>query len=66
MLVGTRTLYGLALEGHAPKFFKRTNQFGTPWLSVAAVGSLLVLGYLTLSSAASVVLGWLQDLVCAA
>ncbi|KAH0600972.1 hypothetical protein MHUMG1_01973 [Metarhizium humberi] len=66
MLVGTRTLYGLALEGHAPSFFKRTNRFGTPWLSVAAVGSLMVLGYLTLSSAASVVFGWMQALVSAA
>lgn len=66
MLVGTRTLYGLALEGHAPKFFTRTNRFGTPWISVAAVGSLMVLGYMTLSSAASTVFGWLQDLVSAA
>ena len=66
MLVGTRTLYGLALEGHAPRFFTRTNRFGTPWVSVAAVGSLMVLGYLTLSSAASVVFDWMQDLVSSA
>ncbi|KAG6045769.1 hypothetical protein E4U17_008142 [Claviceps sp. LM77 group G4] len=66
MLVGTRTLYGLALDGHAPPFFKRTNRFGTPWISVAAVGSFMFLGYLTLSSAASVVFGWLQGLVSAA
>ncbi|KAG5961358.1 hypothetical protein E4U56_003918 [Claviceps arundinis] len=66
MLVGTRTLYGLALDGHAPPFFKRTNRFGTPWISVAAVGSFMLLGYLTLSSAASVVFGWLQGLVSAA
>ncbi|KAG5952375.1 hypothetical protein E4U58_000813 [Claviceps cyperi] len=66
MLVGTRTLKGLALDGHAPPFFKRINWFGTPWISVAAVGSLILLGYLTLSSAASVVFGWLQGLVSAA
>ncbi|KAG5919457.1 hypothetical protein E4U61_000843 [Claviceps capensis] len=66
MLVGTRTLYGLALDGHAPPFFKRTNRFGTPWISVAAVGSFMLLGYMTLSSAASVVFGWLQGLVSAA
>ncbi|KAG5926530.1 hypothetical protein E4U42_003180 [Claviceps africana] len=66
MLVGTRTLYGLALDGHAPALFKRTNRFGTPWISVAAVGSFMLLGYLTLSSAASVVFGWLQGLVSAA
>ena len=66
MLMGTRTLYGLAQEGHAPKIFIRTNRFGVPWLSVAAVGSLMALGYLTLSSAATVVFDWLQDLVSAA
>ncbi|KAK2589742.1 hypothetical protein QQS21_012581 [Conoideocrella luteorostrata] len=66
MLVGTRTLYGLALEGHAPACFKHTNRLGTPWISVVAVGSFMALGYLTLSSAASVVFEWLQDLVSAA
>ncbi|KAJ5170691.1 Amino acid/polyamine transporter I [Penicillium coprophilum] len=66
MLVGTRTLYGLAQEGHAPKVFTRINRFGVPWISVAAVGSFLVLGYMTLSSAASLVFDWLQQLVSAA
>jgi amino acid transporter len=66
MLVGTRTLYGLAQEGHAPKVFTGLNRFGVPWLSVAAVGSFLALGYMTLSSAASVVFDWLQELVSAA
>lgn len=66
MLVGTRTLYGLALEGHAPRFFTRTNRFGVPWLSVSAVGSLMFLGFMTLSSSAAVVFGWFQDLVSAA
>ncbi|CAP91587.1 Dicarboxylic amino acid permease [Penicillium chrysogenum] len=66
MLVGTRTLYGLAQEGHAPKLFTRFNRFGVPWMSVAAVGSFLALGYMTLSSAASVVFDWLQQLVSAA
>lgn len=66
MLVGTRTLYGLAQEGHAPELFTRINRFGVPWISVAAVGSFLALGYMTLSSAASVVFDWLQQLVSAA
>lgn len=66
MLVGTRTLYGLALEGHAPKFFTSTNRFGIPWVSVTAVGSFMALGYMTLSSAAATVFEWFQDLVSAA
>ncbi|KAJ5617457.1 hypothetical protein N7537_002571 [Penicillium hordei] len=39
---------------------------GVPWISVAAVGSFLALGYMTLSSAASIVFDWLQQLVSAA
>lgn len=66
MLVGTRTLYGLALEGHAPKVFTKMNRFGTPWVSVSAVASLMLLGFMTLSSGANVVFGWFQDLVSAA
>jgi amino acid transporter len=66
MLVGTRTLYGLAQDEHAPKFFTGINRFGVPWLSVTAVGSFMLLGYMTLSSAASVVFDWLQELVSAA
>ncbi|POR36221.1 Amino acid/polyamine transporter I [Tolypocladium paradoxum] len=63
MLVATRTLYGLAQDGHAPRVLTRLNRFGIPWMSVAAVGSVMLLGYMTLSSAASVVFEWLQDLV---
>lgn len=28
LLGGSRVLYGMALEGHAPKFFRRINRFG--------------------------------------
>ncbi|EGX88743.1 amino acid/polyamine transporter I [Cordyceps militaris CM01] len=66
MLVGTRTLYGLALDGHAPRFFTWTNRFGVPWTCVAAVAVPLPLGFMTLSAGAAAVFGWLQDLVAAA
>ncbi|KAJ5266581.1 Amino acid/polyamine transporter I [Penicillium angulare] len=66
MLVGTRTLYGLSQEGHAPVIFTRLNRFGVPWIAVAAVGSFIALGYMTLSSSASTVFDWLQELVSAA
>lgn len=66
MLVATRTLYGLAQDGHAPKMLTRLNRFGIPWLSVSAVGSAMLLGYMTLSSAATVVFEWMQDLVSVA
>lgn len=66
MLVGTRTLYGLALEGHAPRIFKRVNRFGIPWVSVTLVGAFMLLGYMTLSSGAAKVFEWMQNLVSAA
>ncbi|KZZ92765.1 Amino acid/polyamine transporter I [Ascosphaera apis ARSEF 7405] len=34
ILSGTRTLYGLALRGHAPKVFLRTTSWGIPWTCV--------------------------------
>ncbi|KAG8841163.1 hypothetical protein FRB91_005283, partial [Serendipita sp. 411] len=31
LYIGSRTLYGLALEGKAPKIFRRVNRMGVPW-----------------------------------
>ncbi|KIK69259.1 hypothetical protein GYMLUDRAFT_255802 [Collybiopsis luxurians FD-317 M1] len=66
MLNASRILYGLASEGHAPKFFLRTNRFGIPYLCVGLVSLFMPLGYMTLQSSASTVFGWFQDLVSAA
>ncbi|KAJ3741231.1 amino acid permease/ SLC12A domain-containing protein [Lentinula detonsa] len=66
MLGASRTLYGLAREGHAPKIFLRTNRFGIPYVSVGFVSVFMALGYMTLEDAASNVFAWLQDLVAVA
>ena len=63
MLGGTRVLFGLAMHGHAPKIFTRVNRFGVPYVSACFYSLLLCLGYMTLSSSASTVFNWLQDLV---
>ncbi|KAE8327597.1 amino acid permease/ SLC12A domain-containing protein [Aspergillus sergii] len=63
MLGGSRILYGMACNGHAPKFFKRMNRFGVPYISVALYGLFMALGYMTLSDSASTVFTWLQDIV---
>ncbi|KAF9064593.1 amino acid permease/ SLC12A domain-containing protein [Rhodocollybia butyracea] len=65
MLTGSRILYGLAREGHAPKIFLRTNRFGIPYLCVLFIGVFIALGYMTLQSSASMVFGWFQELVAA-
>ncbi|KAI0016898.1 amino acid permease/ SLC12A domain-containing protein [Xylariomycetidae sp. FL0641] len=66
MLGGSRILYGLAREGHAPAFFRRTNRFGIPWVAVSLFSASIALAYMSLSSGANVAFGWLQDLVSVA
>lgn len=63
MLGGSRILYGLAVQGHAPAIFKRLNRFSIPYVAVALYGVFMALGYMCLSSGASVAFTWLQDLV---
>ncbi|KZP01294.1 hypothetical protein CALVIDRAFT_543877 [Calocera viscosa TUFC12733] len=63
MLGGSRALYGLAIEGHAPGFFKQVNRFGVPWIAVCSIGIFLALGYMTVSNNAALVFSWFQDLV---
>lgn len=66
LLGGSRTLYGMAREGHAPKIFLKTNRMGIPYIAVGFISIFICLGFMTLSSGASVVFGWLQDLVSVA
>ncbi|KDQ58665.1 hypothetical protein JAAARDRAFT_128741 [Jaapia argillacea MUCL 33604] len=66
MLGGSRGLYGLAREGHAPKVFLRVNRFGIPYVAVGFIGMWLGLAYMTLQSSAATVFGWFQDLVSVA
>ncbi|TVY38872.1 Proline-specific permease [Lachnellula occidentalis] len=63
LLGGSRTLYGMAKEGHAPKFFLRVNRMGVPYIAVCSLSLFICLGFMTLSDSASTVFGWLQDLV---
>ena len=63
MLGGSRIIYGMAMHGHAPKFFTRINRFGVPYVAISLFGIFMCLGYMTLSSSASTVFTWLQDLV---
>lgn len=55
-----------ALTGHAPKISQRVSRFGIPYVAVALFGVFTALGYITLSRGASIVFGWLLDLVAVA
>lgn len=63
MLGGSRILYGMAVHGHAPAVFQRISRFGVPYVAVGLYGLFMALGYMTLSSSASTVFTWLQDIV---
>ena len=63
MLGGSRILFGMAVNGHAPAIFKRINRFGIAYCAVMLYGLFMCVGYMTLSSSASTVFTWLQDVV---
>lgn len=53
----------MACEARAPRLFTRINRFGVAYLAVSLFGLFMSPGYMTLSSTASTVFEWLQDLV---
>ncbi|KAF2206285.1 hypothetical protein CERZMDRAFT_115817 [Cercospora zeae-maydis SCOH1-5] len=62
VFLASRTLYGLAEEGQAPRWFLKTNRLGTPYLAVAASVIFTPLVYLALGSSSSVVFGWFVNI----
>lgn len=61
----SRSLYGLALEGKAPKFMTRCTKKGVPVYCVVVVLLIALLAFLQLSKSAAVVLDWFVSLVTA-
>jgi amino acid transporter len=61
----SRCLYGLALDGHAPKVFTRCTRNGVPVYAVLLVLGIGMLAFLQVSTSAAVVLSWFVSLVTA-
>lgn len=61
----SRSLYGLALEGKAPRIFTRCTKNGVPTYCVLLVLLIGLLSFLQVSNSAGVVLQWLVNLVTA-
>ncbi|KAJ5105116.1 hypothetical protein NUU61_002463 [Penicillium alfredii] len=59
---GSRILIGLAQEGFAPRFFKKTTKGGVPYFSVAFTALFGLLGFLNVSNAGSNVFTWLLQI----
>ncbi|KAF5012158.1 hypothetical protein FDECE_1807 [Fusarium decemcellulare] len=62
LYVGSRTLYGLAIEGLAPKIFCWTNERGVPAYSLILMNLMGFLSLLNLSSGAGVVYTWIVSM----
>ncbi|TLD36020.1 general amino acid permease agp2 [Venturia nashicola] len=58
----SRTLYGIALDGHAPKLFTKTTKSGIPIYAFCLVMLFTLLSFLSVGSGASQALKWLANL----
>ncbi|KAI0430314.1 AAT family amino acid transporter [Xylaria sp. FL1042] len=62
LYVSSRSLYSLAVTGHAPKLFTWCNRWGLPYNSVLASCLFAPLAYLTCSTQGGVVFNWFVNL----
>lgn len=53
LYIGSRTLYGLAIEGKAPSIFKRVNRMGVPYPALIMCTAFCALVFLNVSSSSA-------------
>lgn len=53
LYIGSRTLYGLAAEGKAPKIFARVNRLGVPYPALILCTAFCGLVFLNISSSSA-------------
>ncbi|KAL2830351.1 amino acid permease/ SLC12A domain-containing protein [Aspergillus pseudoustus] len=58
----SRILIGLAQEGFAPRWFKKTSKHGVPYWSVAFSSAFGLLGFLNVSNSGSTVFNWFLNI----
>ncbi|UKZ84375.1 uncharacterized protein TrAFT101_000286 [Trichoderma asperellum] len=63
LFAGTRLLYTLAMEGHAPRVFGTLNRHQVPWVAVLATGFVSGLCFGSSFIGAGQLWNWLQNLV---
>lgn len=64
LYIAARTLRGLALNGHAPKFLAKTTKRGVPLFAVACSAPIGLLAFLSSGSGgAAQAFDWLQSLI---
>ncbi|KAH7077379.1 amino acid permease/ SLC12A domain-containing protein [Paraphoma chrysanthemicola] len=62
LFLSSRSLYGLALSGNAPKIFKTCSKKGVPYYAVACSSLFCALAYLNVGSSSAVVFNWFVNL----
>lgn len=63
MFVGTRLLYTLAVDEHAPRFFSSLNRNQVPWIAVLATSAISILCFGASYIGAGQLWTWLQNIV---
>jgi amino acid transporter len=63
LYIGSRTLYGLAVEGKAPAIFRRVNRMGVPYPALILCTAFCGLVFLNVSSSSAKVFTWFVNLV---
>lgn len=63
LFAGTRLLYALAKDRHAPQFFAKLNRNKVPWIAVLATSSISLLCFGASYIGAGQLWTWLQNLV---
>ncbi|KAL4737640.1 amino acid permease-domain-containing protein [Aspergillus similis] len=58
----SRILIGLAQEGFAPRFFKKTSKSGVPYYSVAFASAFGLLGFMNVSNSGATVFNWFLNI----
>ncbi len=63
LYIGSRTLYGLACNGKAPKIFAKTNKYGIPFYALGLCTAFCGLAYMSVSSSSQEVFGHFVNVV---
>ncbi|KAG6820604.1 hypothetical protein H0H93_014520 [Arthromyces matolae] len=61
LYIGSRTLYGLAIEGKAPAIFRKVNRLGVPWPSLLVCTLMCGLVFLNVQSSSAKAQGLSRD-----
>lgn len=63
LYIGSRTLYGLAVNGNAPKFFAKTNRWGIPYYAMGVCTAFCGLAYMSCAESSQSVFSYFVNVV---